>query len=196
MVLLRFDEGQLKGKLERLSAQQRATFAAACAERLFASYRRFANLTERSPLLLRHILDRLWDDLSGRPMTSLELDKLIKSSVSLIPDEDPQTWIPEQGPAEDAAAAVSYALEARRTRSSQEAAWSARRAYEAVDEYIVDHHNIDTNLPGEELVVLSDPLMQAELARQKRDLDELTEAKVTVQALRARAAAEAIVFPR
>ena len=78
----------------------------------------------------------------------------------------------EQPYAEDAVVALVYALEARVTQGSQEAAWSARRAYEALDRFVM-YDDSGVIVMANEQRLLEHPLVQAELARQKRDLDEL-----------------------
>lgn len=94
---------------------------------------------------------------------------------------------------------VAYALRARLSGDAQEVAWSARVAYEALDHFVINRENVDTNIPGEEQRVLSHPLVQAEFARQRRDLDELLctpphQVKLTINRVRDRARVEAAEF--
>ncbi len=198
-MMLRFDEKTLTAALERLPQPLRAAFAAACAERLMPAYDAFSRSSGRGdPIALREILSRLWDDLAGNAMTSAELKSRIDDCMKLIPREDEGVWIPQQAAAEDAAAAVAYALRCRQNGRSQEAAWSARRLYEAHDHYVVTNGNIDTNVAGAEALVLKHPLIQTELMRQQRDLDELSNVGSVANAvstLRARAMTEGISFP-
>src|SRR5262249_15111322 len=98
--------------------------------------------------------------------------------------------------ANDAASAVVYALRCWKTGSAQDAAWAARRAYEALDTAVIERSGADMNAPGAEASVLSDPLIQAELARQMRDVEELRVAQQRefssiVRSMRARARADA-----
>lgn len=55
----------------------------------------------------------------------------------------------------------------------QEAAWAARVAYEALDNFVINSEDVDMTMPGAELRVLAHPLVQAELARQLRDIEDL-----------------------
>jgi hypothetical protein len=89
---------------------------------------------------------------------------------------------------------LAYALRCRRNGVVQEAIWAARRACDALDEYIMNHDNIDTNVSGGEECILNHPLMQKELSRQARDLEELHEAKITIGQLCPRATTEAVDF--
>jgi uncharacterized protein YjaG (DUF416 family) len=174
MGILRFNEQSLIKGLEQLPLPFRVTFAAASAERLVPAYTSFSRQTGRGDATaLAAVLERLWLDLQGKRMDARQVQENIDVSMSLIPQEDSGPWVPEQAWAEDAAAAVAYALRCRQNGQSQEAAWAARRAYEALDHFVVNQEGIDTNRVGAEEEVLSHPLVQAELSRQGRDLSEL-----------------------
>lgn len=197
--MLTFDERWLVSELNRVSKKLRATFAAACAERLIPAYRRFYEMTKRGdPMALALILERLWQDLQGLALTDDELKGALDTCTQLIPNEDAGVWITEQAAAEDGAAAVAYSIRCRQGGEAQEAAWAARRIYEALDYFIISKEGINTNDQGAEQLVLSHPLMQEELARQMRDINELTgggddELNLIVR-IRDRAKAEATVI--
>jgi hypothetical protein len=131
-------------------------------------------------------------------MTADEVEAGIERCMSSIPQEDEGPWIEQQAAAEDAGAALAYALRCRKTGESQEAAWAARCCYEALDHFVINRDDIDTNEAGAEAVVVADPLVQAELIRQQRDLEVLRlhgEEKDMAARLRLRAIAEAsLVF--
>jgi uncharacterized protein YjaG (DUF416 family) len=172
--LLRYDERELVKALERLPRQSRIAFGTACAERLLPAYERFSERTNRGePKALASILERLWRALRGAAMSAEEVKESLNLGMALIPQEDEGPWVVEQASAEDAAASVMYALRCWQSGASEEAAWAARRAYEAADHYVINRENIDTNGAGGETRVLSHPIVQAELIRQRRDLDEL-----------------------
>src|SRR5882724_3878028 len=140
MAGLEFDEMELSERLEQLPRPLRAAFAAACAERLLPAYDRFSTQTKTGDALtLEQILRRLWIDLSGEAMSDEEVERQIQACMELIPKEDDGPWVPEQAAAEDAAAALAYALRCRQNGLAKEAAWAARRAYEAVDDYVINH---------------------------------------------------------
>jgi uncharacterized protein YjaG (DUF416 family) len=197
--MFRYDEGILFRQLEHLPGTRRAVFAAACAERLFPAYVLFEKQSGRGNSKdLSVILERLWGDLQGNSMTSRDMDASIERCMSLIPREDEGPWIEQQAAAEDAGAALAYALRCRKTGESQEAAWAARCCYEALDHFVVNRDDIDVNEAGATEAVVADPLVQAELARQQRDLDDLRVdegLEDVVARLRLRAIAEAsLVF--
>jgi uncharacterized protein YjaG (DUF416 family) len=201
MGILRFSEQLLVKELERLPSPFRVVFAAASAERLVPAYTSFSRRTGRGDATtLAAVLERLWLDVQGNRMDARQVQENVVMSLCLIPQEDSGPWVSEQAWAEDAAAAVAYALRCRQNGQSQEAAWAARRAYEALDHFAIDQVGIDMNRAEAEEQVLSHPLVQAELLRQRRDLDELLAANQqdvirVAQRMRERAQAEsAIVF--
>jgi uncharacterized protein YjaG (DUF416 family) len=200
MLIERFDEAKLAQELNRLSVKLRVVFAASCAQRLLPAYRVYCAHSGRgdSPTL-EGLLTRLWCDLEGRPMSANEIRGAIETCMHLIPREDDEPWVDGQAGAEDAASAVAYALRCRETHERQEAAWAARCAYEALDHFVINRENIDTNLAGAESRIVAHPLIQAELRRQRQDLDYLLssneedEQKVTRE-LRERAKKSGSIF--
>jgi hypothetical protein len=132
-------------------------------------------------------------------MTDPEMQSEIDTCMALIPGEDDVPWIMEQAAGEDAVEAVVFALECRRNGTPEDAAWAAWHAYGALDHYVINHENIDPNEPGGEDRVLGHALVQAELGRQRRDIDELLAAgdedvRQVAARFRERAAAEAAIF--
>jgi uncharacterized protein YjaG (DUF416 family) len=191
--MLQFDEVSLVKKLARLASDKQAAFAAACAERMRLGYQSFSATTGRGSLSeLDRILERLWNDLQGSPMAPSELRKEIAAALDLVPREDDGAWVTEQAAADDAASGLVYALRCRSTGSPQEAAWAARRAYEALDHWVTNSEKIGD--PVDEKKVISHPLIQAELARQQSDLEELEKNNSSFALLRRRAIENASVF--
>jgi uncharacterized protein YjaG (DUF416 family) len=194
MSCIRYDEREIIRKLDRLDPRAKVAFAAACAERQIPGYMAFSQQTGRGdPYALIDILEHVWRDGRGDPM-SADADQIeLLRCMALIPRDDEGPWINEQAYAEDAASAVAYALRARNTGMSQEAAYAARVAYEALDHHVINRLGIEDD--GH---VSEHPVVQAELARQHRDLDELLGADAalaqTVVRLRARARTEAAIF--
>jgi len=194
MSYIRYDEREIIRKLDQLDPVAKVSFAAACAERQIPGYIVFSNQTGRGdPDALIAILERVWRDALGRKMTDDEVLLELDRCMALIPKEDEAPWVNEQAYAEDAALAVAYALRARSRGESQEAAYAARVAYEALDHHVINRLGVD-----DDEGVLMHPVVQAELIRQHRDLDELRvdDAGLTeaVSRLRDRARAEAAIF--
>ncbi len=70
-----------------------------------------------------------------------------------------------------------------------------------MDNFVINGEDIDTNTPGAELRVLAHPLVQAELARQLSDIEDLKlhalePVPTAVARVRARATADADRFLR
>jgi len=195
MAMLRYDEVTMVAALARGPLPLRTAFAAACAERLLPAYEEYCRQTGRGdPTVLAGILDRVWAALLGAEMSAEQIRGEIDRCMPLIPEEDDEPWVDEQAYADDAASAVAYTLRALETGKTQEAAWAARRAYEAVDHHVTHRLAVE----GDEHV-LAHPVVQGELARQRRDLDELVDGTAVatdlIARLRDRARAEAsIVF--
>lgn len=176
--VLRYDEAQLVNALEELSVAGRATFAAACAERMVAVYRWFHGRTgQGDPAVLEQGLADLWATLEGRgrPASGLELQQ--SAAEGLVPQEE-DSWVDEHAYAENAAAAVAYAIRSWLTGSAQEAAWAARQLYDALDYRVTNRDALDLNTPGVQEVIDADPLIQRELTRQQRDLEVLRHTSV------------------
>ncbi|WP_437480029.1 DUF416 family protein [Sorangium sp. So ce1014] len=197
----RFDEANLISNLERLPVPFRVAFAAACAERQMPAYRFFITQTERNPTNPMEIaLEMVWADPNATNCAT-GLERQIEAIMNLIPQEDSieGPWTQEATNAQNAGMAVAYALRAKLAGEAQEAAWAARVAYEALDNFIINKESVDMNTPGNELRVFSHPLIQAELGRQERDIRTLLAANNreiarAVQEIRDRARAEAAAF--
>jgi hypothetical protein len=201
MAIIRYDEPKLVRTLTTLPPKLRVAFALLCAERALPGYVAFFERTGKGDVEgLKSIIDLLWLDLSGFSISDEELQASLDRVMSLIPTEDQGSWVDEQAYAEDAATAVAYAVRSRKRGDPQDAAWAARRVYEALDSFVINHHGISPDSPGDEDRVLSYPTIQAELSRQKRDLSELLQAasipdySSTLIALRRRAKEEAQHF--
>ena len=132
---------------------------------------------EGSPGRLASALRRVWEDIDGAPAGSAELKACLDTCLSLLPNEDLG-----DGDlcllgyyAEDAVAAVAYAIETRLKSDPREAVEAARRAYNALDEYVSDMLDISSIGQKEETQILTHPFVQAEFERQRADLLRLQE---------------------
>jgi len=191
MTPLSFNEAELVGRIEQLPRGLRAAFGAACAQRLRTAYAAYCARTGRGDLrAIDAILLRLWSDLTASTMSDAEVAEQIEACMELIPREDDGPWVTEQAAAEDAASALAYSLRCRLSGHAQEAGWAARCVYDAIDHYVINHEGIDTNVAGAEARILASPLVQAEFARQSRDIDELLGRDVSIMELRERSMRE------
>ena len=198
--MLTFDENELVTELIRLPTMLRVVFAAACAERQMPAYRLFhAQTGQGDPKALQLALDDIWEHPSAAESSTYGEERL-EELMALIPQEEGfvGVWTQNATNAQNAAMSVIYALRTRITGEAQEAAWSARVAYEALDNFVINTEHIDSSKPGGEQLVLSHRLIQAELGRQRRDLSKLLQASLPrhdlIAQLRHIARDEAMVF--
>ena len=186
--MLIYNETQLVRELDELPLPRRVAFAGACAERLLPAYATFhAKSKSGDPSFIEQALARLWADLAGDTIVGAALEQLITRCEALVPDEEDDTWIEESAYAQNAAAAVAYALRCRAKGNAQEAGWAARQVYEAIDQYVIRREGIDVNAREAEDGLRGHRLIQAELERQKRDLEDLQSSQANVEEIRQRA---------
>jgi len=192
--MLVFDEAHLLEDLQKLERRSCAAFSAACAERLFPAYVAFSRAAGRGDVQsIAQMLECVWSDLVDEEIDLPRVQADLARCLELIPGEDEEPWIAEQPYADDAASAVAYTLRALQGGDPQDSAWAARRAYEALDHYVTHKLGLD-----DEDQVVRHPTLQAELLRQRRDLEELRlaghDTTETLVRLRDRARAEAPGF--
>ena len=148
--------------------------AAAAAQRLLPAYSAYAERTGNDgDHVLRSILDCVWDGVVSGAFSDNELLGFERKAVSLMPDEGEPGQPLELACAEDAATAVAYAVRSWLNQSSQDAAWAMRRVYDTLDSFVTDQEKIDISVKGAEKRILENPLIQAELLRQRQDIDEV-----------------------
>ena len=189
-----YNEAVLVRDLGLLGVDARVAFAVSCAERLFPAYAEFSNQTGRgSPETLATLLERVWQHLLGERMLSEDISASLHLCMTLIPDESDGPWVDAQPYADDAATATAYALRALETGKAQEAAWAARRAYEAAGHHVAHRLGIKS-----EAMIRAHPVVVRETSRQRRDLDLLLAANQEPVGyfvrLRDRAKSEAFMF--
>jgi uncharacterized protein YjaG (DUF416 family) len=195
--VIKYDESKLIKTVDLLPKLLRTAFAALCAERLLPAYLAFAERLEPEDRAdVASILNRLWSDLEGDKISLQVVQENRDACLALLGPEDEGEWSDLRAYGEGALAAVAYALYTRLSGKSEEAVLSARCVYEALDYFVNNEDGIDASQLAEE-DILAHPLIQQELARQWRDLDDLV--KLAAQpkwhdaliALRTRAAADA-----
>ncbi len=175
-MIAKFDEAELVAKLNLLPKAFRVIFATACAERLIPAYRLFNTESgDGDPVAMNQALEDLWSNPVLPEVHKEVYEQQLEKVMRLIPrdDETGKSWTMQATYAQDSGMSLAYALRARISGEPQEAAWLALVAYEALDHFLINREDIDTNKPGGEQKVISNPIVQAELRRQRRDLDEL-----------------------
>ncbi len=121
------------------------------------------------------MLGYVWAHVLVKPDLNT-LQRLLSDVMASIPDEDAPRWVQTTPYGDDALSALAYTLTCLKSGDSQDAAWTARRLYDALDCYLVNRDDLSPSHPDEAERVAGDPLVQAELERQVRDLAELDEA--------------------
>lgn len=197
--MLIFNGQSLIARLWRLPLPLRYIFAVMCAERQMPAYELFEAVNAAGSLpVFRQALDDIWATPDRNDTSALQ--QQLDECMALIPDEATvQPWTEQATYAQNAAMSVAYAIRARISGEAQEAVWSAQVACESLDHFIVNREDIDIALQSGEVRVLAHPLMQAELLRQHRDLDELFDVasiydQQTIMRFRERAKAESKMF--
>jgi hypothetical protein len=157
-----FDETMLISRLDALAPRERAAFALACARRLEPSLRSDTQTEDLVRACLALLEASVLDDDLPRVGSSEALARLENS-----PDLDT-----------DPVASTCFALRTLLHGASQDAAWAARRAYDARDQLVWDELGLQFSDPGAEERVLAHPLMQQELRAQREDLNALSAGRI------------------
>ena len=198
--MMRFDEERYLSYLRGLPRELRVVFAVACAERLLPAYRAYVDSggPGNYPLLQAAMADAwLWTQ-GGVP--EKDPQSWIDECVEQVPDEDGapsevpfSKWISD---ALDCSSAVVYALRAWASGDPQEALWAAKAEHTVMFDLAEELRDIRVGSGGPAAVSATEehPVVQAELRRHARDLEELLGRETSTadlsQRIRARAIAD------
>lgn len=190
--MYKFDENALINELEGMPNAPRIAFAAATATRQLGSFERLAcRYGAEAVQRPREIVVQLWDDLQEPIVNRAAWSERLDEVMGLLP-EDSDDCLLGLAMAEDALSSVAYAIRCLITHSAQEAAWAARRAYEAADQAAIKVLGLTPGLPNVELVIRAHSFVQRELARQRNDL-LLLHAANTIEDVRRNAFADKLL---
>jgi len=120
----------------------------------------------------REIAVQLWIDLHAAVIDRTAWSARLDEVMGLLPEES-DDWVMGHALADDALSSLAYAIRCLLKPQSQEAAWAARRAYEAADQAAVRVLNVQPGLPSTEVAIKLHGFVQRELARQRNDLSLL-----------------------
>jgi uncharacterized protein YjaG (DUF416 family) len=176
--VLDFDEGNLVSLLTQLQPPHRILFALGCAEQLIPTYQSFVKKGGVGDLTrVSSLMNEMWSSLEGGGSGT---DWIMASEDLIETMRDIDNSADKNGRyAEDALAAVAYALRTCATLDPQEGAYAACQVYEALDQKA-----LDSGAAYE--TVLSDPIVQRELLRQNDDVNRLLELRGAVNLLEER----------
>jgi uncharacterized protein YjaG (DUF416 family) len=171
--MYKFDESALVSELGMLPSRERIAFAAAAATRQLGSYERLArDLSTENSKRPREIAFQLWIDLRAVAVDRVAWSAKLDEVMGLLPEES-EDWVICHALADDALSSLAYAIRCLINPDPQEAAWAARRAYEAADQVAIRVLGIQPGLMNAEAAIKSHGLVQRELARQRSDLSLL-----------------------
>jgi len=184
---------ELEQQLRQLTPDKRIVFAAAIAERIMPQYRRFCRETGQGNLdFLRHTLNWLWDDILERKLPDQFIEDLRDQCEALIPGDD-AIWVEATAYAQDAVGAIYCVLSSRITGDIADTIGAAQFICDTIYDSIMRRVDVDLRKSDWYEIVLNDPVMQQELARQSRDAVQLGQNDITpriVQRIRRRARLE------
>jgi uncharacterized protein YjaG (DUF416 family) len=172
---LEFDEQWLVDRLEALPRRSRVAFACACAERLHSAHQRHEQRVARgSPGEFSAILARLWYECETDDVARQWAQRSVNRIDALLPHSDEGDWTPDRDAADAFAMALANALEVHLGGESRKAAFAGYYVYEVLRNIVLTIRQVDLNRPGAESTAMrTNPFVQAELRRQRRDLEEL-----------------------
>lgn len=81
--------------------------------------------------------------------------------MALIPDQDAPGWTPLTAYGEDGLSVLAYCVSCLQSEEAQDAAWAARRVYEALDYFVTNRDEFSPNDSAADTRVLSDSVVQA-----------------------------------
>lgn len=177
--MYRFDERLLVRNLEALKEDHVIAFAAAAATRQLANYERYAErVSVDGGARPRSTLSQLWLDLCAYgDIDRVRWKSNVVDIIELMPDESGTPGMTSKL-AEDALASLVYTIRCLLCTEVREAAWAARRAYEAADQASIRLLGIQPGPSVPELQILSHDVVQRELRRQRTDIGLLTSNRI------------------
>lgn len=181
-----FCESALKEYLDQLPKQAKMAFAVACAQRIFPYYEKYAialGPTQMDIKVFAEAFSYVLNNLISNDVDASTLQALLNRCMRVLPSEE-DAWENGLPYAEDATAVIIYCIRLLLTGDTQEAVWAAKRIYEAVDSFVINAYQVDVNNVDGEKFILNHPIVRNELTRQVRDLEELANAKGSLQELK------------
>lgn len=170
----KFNESQLISELLLLSSEQRIAFATAAAARQLANYERYAEKIHiDNSHRAREITSQIWEELRQERIDLKNWQEKLDTIMDMLPGEDDCGQI-APALAEHALSTLAYAIRCLMNHDAKEAAWAARRAYEASDGMAIFLLGIQSVTRNVELMIESHDVVQRELARQRRDIEILS----------------------
>lgn len=170
-----FDRKNLEGALQKLTVMHRLAFAASCCNRVLPSYAAFSRQQQWGDYdVLESAVTYIWECLEEGSKPSDDRAKMLLSECeAATPDLDE---VFEATLGHDAALVVRHALRCAQNGSAEDAAYAASWAYEGMDTFVFEHGgmNLDAADPRLTEKIAAHQLVQRELLQQEADLDFLS----------------------
>lgn len=189
-----FSEKRTLEALCKLEPHQQIAFGASCCERMLPNYETFAReVGWRDARPLRNALDVAWDACASQYLPEAVLRELLSRCDDCAPDSADFTSLYTSS-AQDAVFAICSLLDFLLEGDVNRIVSIPRFSTDSVDLIVQEREAMDPRDPLRESRILGHPLMQQELARQQRDLEDASRIRrgdrAALLALRARAQGE------
>lgn len=187
-----FDGERMRSAVRNLTREGRLAFALSCAERLFPNYAAFsAEVGWGDPSMVRRALDLGWLHLAKANAEVAAEGVRLRSLIDEVTPDTEDFDVPSVSAALDAAAAAHVVLCLLESDLVELVVRVASLCRDTVDIYVGElaseaegqFAHLD---PGHEQQILKHPFMQAELRRQREDLDLLANSRWSPDDLAAR----------
>ena len=174
MMELVYNEVGMQRVIAALETHQRLAFGAACCERSLPNYLAFSKEVGWGSMApLRKALEITWLACEGmHPPDELVREVLVGCEAVIPESEDFESLYTSS--ALDAAVSVCGLLDFLLTGDSDHVVSAARHSTDSIDLIVQERASMDPQDPDLEYKILVHPLMQQELRRQQRDLEDVS----------------------
>ncbi len=189
-----FNEERILEVLSKLRSHQQLAFGAACCERMLPNYDTFVReVGWRDAAPLREALDTAWEFCESQRLPGAELREMLSKCEECAPESENFTSLYISS-AQDAVFAICSLLDFLLDTDAAHIVNVARFSTDSVDLIVQEREAMDPRDLLRERKILEHPLMQQELVRQQRDLEDASHIslgdRAALLALRTRARRE------
>ncbi|WP_437734435.1 DUF416 family protein [Sorangium sp. So ce1335] len=170
-----FSDERLLEMLSKMAPHQQLAFGAVRCERMLPSYQTFMReVGWRDVAPLREALDAVWVACESERITDAQLGELLSKCEECAPSSENFTSLYTSS-AQDAVFAICSLLDFLLDGDVARVVSAARFSIDSVDLIVQEREAMDPRDPLREHKILAHPLMQQELLRQQRDLEEASQ---------------------
>jgi uncharacterized protein YjaG (DUF416 family) len=176
-----FDEESLLAKVRPLGVKLRVAFLLSIAERLKGNYLAFKKETKAGDVkALEDALASGWRFVAGGEVHEKAIESGIERCEGAAPDSEEHDSLLLSS-ALDAASCAGLVLELIRDNDPELVVDGASLARDTIDRYITEKDDLDPSDARFEERILEHPLMQAELKKQREDIESLAKQEMDAQ---------------